>query len=190
MSLLAVTSGSSGSSLVAPEGTEFDGVTDYLSRSTDLTGNVDSKTFTFSCWVYRANATEAMLYKVPATWNSSILITAAGSLELYMNNSTGNIGLNYSSGSGKIPINSFVHILISIGMTSTATRFVYINDILVAGTYQTFINSTLLFKASGITVTREDYKGRLSHLYLDYTYRDLSIEANRRLFITSEGFPA
>ena len=34
---------------VMPEGVDFDGVNDYLSRSTDLVGNVDSKTFTFSC---------------------------------------------------------------------------------------------------------------------------------------------
>ena len=31
--------------------------------------------------------------------------------------------------------------------------------------------------------------GRLAHFFLDYTYRDLSIESNRRLFITAEGKP-
>ena len=41
-----------GEGVVAPEGVSFDGVTDYLSRSTDLVGNVDSKTFTFNCWIY------------------------------------------------------------------------------------------------------------------------------------------
>ena len=35
-----------------PEGVSFDGTNDYLSRSSDLTGNADGKTFTFSAWVY------------------------------------------------------------------------------------------------------------------------------------------
>jgi hypothetical protein len=37
---------------VEPVGIEFDGSNDYLTRTTDLVGNQDSKTFTFSCWVY------------------------------------------------------------------------------------------------------------------------------------------
>ena len=54
MSLLAVSSGdiAGGTSVAAPEGVDFDGVNDYLSRSSDLVGNVNSKTFTFSCWFY------------------------------------------------------------------------------------------------------------------------------------------
>ncbi len=32
--------------------------------------------------------------------------------------------------------------------------------------------------------------GRLSNFYLDYDYRDLSQETNRRLFITADGKPA
>ena len=35
-----------------PEAVDFDGVEDYLSRSEDLVGNSDGKTFTFSSWVY------------------------------------------------------------------------------------------------------------------------------------------
>lgn len=34
------------------------------------------------------------------------------------------------------------------------------------------------------------FAGRLAHVFLDYTYRDLSIEANRRLFITADRKPA
>ena len=35
-----------------PEAVDFDGVDDYLSRDSDLVGNSDSKTFTFSGWIY------------------------------------------------------------------------------------------------------------------------------------------
>ena len=32
---------------------DFDGTNDYLSRSSDMTGNADSKTFTLSFWMYQ-----------------------------------------------------------------------------------------------------------------------------------------
>ena len=51
MSLVHLGSTASSGSVPA-EGVDFDGTYDYLSRSTDLVGNVDSKTFTFSAWVY------------------------------------------------------------------------------------------------------------------------------------------
>ena len=35
-----------------PRAIGFDGTNDFLSRSSDFTGNTDGKTFTFSGWVY------------------------------------------------------------------------------------------------------------------------------------------
>ena len=40
----SLTNGASG----VADAIDFDGVTDYLSRSSDLVGNADGKTFTFS----------------------------------------------------------------------------------------------------------------------------------------------
>jgi hypothetical protein len=37
---------------IEPLGVDYDGSADYLSRATDLTGNSDGKTFTFSAWLY------------------------------------------------------------------------------------------------------------------------------------------
>jgi hypothetical protein len=41
-----------------------------------------------------------------------------------------------------------------------------------------------------ISPSGQNYRGRLSNVFLDYTYRDLSVEANRRLFVTADLKPA
>ena len=51
---------------------DFDGTNDYLSRSSDMTGNADGKTFTFSAWIYETSG------------NSKIY--QAGSSEMFGNN--------------------------------------------------------------------------------------------------------
>jgi hypothetical protein len=47
---------------VEPVGIDFDGTNDSLSRSSDLTGNADGKTFTFSAWVYRGEDATGTIY--------------------------------------------------------------------------------------------------------------------------------
>ena len=49
------------------EAVSFDRTNDYLSRSSDLTGNADSKTFTFSCWFYKSTAAINHIYTVGYT---------------------------------------------------------------------------------------------------------------------------
>lgn len=192
MSLLAVTSGSSGSSLVAPEGTEFDGVTDYLSRSTDLVGNVDSKTFTFSCWVYVDGSGNVRVFSSKNGTYRNSLVFNNGSLVFTGKNTVGTSVLNVTT---PISINTFIHYIISCDLSSTAKRYVYINDINTTSTWAIYLNQSIKFTAESHVISADEIgvvasvKGRLSNLFLDYTYRDLSIEANRRLFITADGKP-
>jgi hypothetical protein len=67
----------------------------------------------------------------------------------------------------------------------------YINDVLA----QTGAPTNAVIDFAGYTPEIAGprtgyYNGRLSNVYLDYTYRDLSITANRRLFITADLKPA
>jgi len=128
-------------------------------------------------------------------------VTSGGNLEVkaYVNGGTSFI-LNTSTPSGSIPKDTFTHVLVSFDMANAANRHVYINDVAVTPTYTTYDNTNLLFSTntyrhvvgSGwVFNTISDYtNGRLSNVFLDYTYRNLSVEANRRLFITAEGTPA
>ena len=128
------------SGVVEPEGVSFDGVTDYLSRSSDLVGNVDSKTFTFSCWVYKAEDS-----------SSSNIINFATSVNFFINISQTTLtisGYDQSAGSslyvryeGMLNMrNKWNHLVFSFDMasSSTASNF-YINDINYSFTKTTWL---------------------------------------------------
>ena len=194
MSLLHI--GGSGSSVVVPEGVDFDGVSDYLSRSSDLVGNVDSKTFTFSAWVYRVTSSQQVIISSYTSGvGEGIHIYISSGNQLYINcyNSSGTaIVVGYSQ--SILTSNTFFNILISLDTSSQGNSRLYINDIQSSITWTTFTNSFIdctkpNHSVSSSTTGTNKLKGRLSNLFIDYTYRDLSIEANRRLFITAEGKP-
>ena len=203
MSIRNIIDGSSSGSTVAtvaPQGVDFDGTYDYLSRSTDLTGNADSKTFTFSAWVYPSYSSASYMYGA-YTLNYPTTIAVDTSGALYMNGAntaSSALALNFKSTNFAVPKNSFSHILISIDMNNTSNRKVYINDIDITSsiTWTTYSNEVIDFTHLKHRVGVYAYddsakiKGRLSNIFLDYTYRDLSIEANRRLFIDANGKPA
>ena len=190
------------SKAVVPEGVSFDGVTDYMSRSTDLVGNTDSKTFTFSCCVYvetTGNATNYIFVSYDGTY---------GGIKTYINSRSDFIVQAYNSaGINILTINSnlntglydntFINITLSVDLSSPQNRYAYINDVLLPDTiFTTYTNDTIdvtkVYQNIGNSQanTAYNFKGRLSNLFIDYTYRDLSIEANRRLFITADGKPA
>lgn len=178
----------------APEGVSFDGVNDYLSRSSDLIGNVDSKTFTFSVWVYPSSLDGKLYYTGTSTDNFEIY--SSGN-DLYIQAKVGNSLIIQMLGNinDPLPENTYSHVAISLDLTSSANRYVSVNDEVITVTWNIYSNSNIDFTqgthhiAAGSGAANK-VKGRLSHVYLDYTYRDLSIETNRRLFITADGKPA
>jgi hypothetical protein len=79
-------------------------------------------------------------------------------------------------------------------MASTSQRHVYINDEIPTSLYWgTYNNFNIEFNVSGNNIGG-DYSTarpqRLSNVFLDYTYRNLSTVSNRRLFIDADGKPA
>lgn len=182
-----------------PEAIDFDGTNDYLSRASDLTGNADGKTFTFSAWIYLTSAT----HRIYDTSNSGtntlgiwFAISSQGFAARAWNASGTSILFAQSNPSGVlIPVRTWTHILFSVDLTNTSNRHFYVNDVLQPITWTTYTNDTIDFTRSAHGVgAYSDGAGkslqRISHLYLDYTYRNLSVEANRRLFITADRKPA
>lgn len=177
---------------ILPEAIDFDGTNDYLSRSSDLTGNTDSKTFTFSAWIY-LNTDNPRLYH-----NGYVSIGVDTSERLYGNmyaaDASGD-AINFICPTGSITLNTWVHILISADASNASNRSVYINDQAVSVTWSAYNNKSIGFSrpAHGVAATSGGSSklwGRLSSLFLDYTYRDLSVTNNRRLFITEDLKPA
>ena len=181
---------------------DLDGTNDYLSRSSDLVGNADGKTFTFSAWVWWSKTASSNRVYTMATGasgderlylyidpsNSAFGFLARNSSNVVVLNTLTNIDL-------KTVNNTFVHILVSIDLSNTTKRHIYLNDSVASSSWSTYTNDNIDFtlpyhRISGDSWNSSYFGGRLSNLYLDYTYRDLSVEANRRYFITADRKPA
>jgi len=189
------------SGAVEAQAIDFDGTNDYLSRSTDLVGNSDSKTFTLSLWVYHNASNEQQSYVSAIQTGGSFYginlrrKTNKGNYNvnggnLADNSAVFNVDFNVSSNGVVQPDNTFIHILVSIDLTDTAKRFVYVNDAVPSYiNFSTYTNGEIDFTKDKWRIGSQSFDngerldGRLSNVFLDYTYRDLSVEANRRLFV-------
>lgn len=183
----------------AAEAIDFDGTNDYLIRSTDLTGNTDSSTFTFSVWVWSDVSGLSYIYTTDNTTDARVQTwISTTQVGLYMKNSAGTVILNASATvpNNNPPKNTWIHILWSINLASTSNRSCYINDVLQSAvSWDTYTNGSIDFtqpnhNIAGGPVLGGYTKARLSNVYLDKTYRDMSVTANRRLFVTADLKPA
>ena len=197
-----------------PEGVSFDGSNDWLSRSSVLSGSSDTvKTLTLSVWVYYdpIPAVDSQIVKVLDIRQGS---SGHVALQLRVGSyGTAAIAAEYGSSWGQaindvyndsstpdagVPQSGWNHILYSVDLNNT-TSAMYINDVLANPSTDgsSLANQPMLFTTYGadINVGRQyggNYymKGRLAHLFLDFTYRNLSTVSNRRLFIDSDGKPS
>ena len=184
--LLGTTPVSSG---IEPEAVSFDGTNDYLKRTSDMTGNADGKTWTFSAWVYNTGVSQ----NIYSTYQSRFQVICQGNYFTISAKSTTEDAMFASYPNA--PLNTWNHILISCNQASTSQRHIYINGV-AHTTFNTYVNGNIDFTETQhyIGAANSNHinklKGRLAHVYLDKTYRDLSVTSNRRLFITADGKPA
>ena len=180
-------------------GVDFDGTNDYLNRTSDLSGNADGKTFTFSTFVYLAEDAASTFLNVATSGGSGRLnfaIDDSQKLIFEAYNSSGTRILNLESraaNAGGMPINTWTHILLSVDLANSSNRHLYINDVVPTHVdFDTYTDGTIDFtnpnwgvggNSSGGSVSKMRFGG----LYLDYTYRDLSTTSNRRLFVDADG---
>lgn len=194
---LQVAAGNSQETGDVAEAIDFDGTNDYLRRTSDLVGNTSSKTFTFSAWIWQASSANGRIYHVSnASTNTRFTVRVVNAtLEITGTANTNAVILTLTA---ELPAvtrtQTFYHVLVSIDMANTANRKIYINDIGEFLTVTTYTNAAIPFNQTSHTIAgaddSADDRGRLSNVFLDYTYRDLSIEANRRLFVTADLKPA
>lgn len=176
---------------------DFDGVNDFLSRTTDLAGAADGKTMTVSVWVYRGDTNDCAIQLNRNSGGSSLnrISQASNAFAVDFGNGSGGNVLIASVTSPTMPLNAWQHVLMSVDMSSTSLRSIYINDTAATVSWGAYSNANLVRVSDNIGIgARSDgalkFKGKLAHLYTDYTYRDLSITANRRLFYAGALQPA
>ena len=176
--------------------TKFGGETgDYLGRTTEFTGNSDSNTFTFSGWIYRENSDSNMyLYSADnGTYHFNINVNSSNNMIVSGWRNTSSRSLYTQSSGLNVPW-GWVHILISIDLSSTANRHIYINDVDQSSKFNwsTYSNDPIKFtwgkhSIGAFPLNGGEVDGNLAHIYLDYTYRNLSTTSNRRIFIDANG---
>ena len=171
--------------------TSFDGVDDFLSRSSDLTGNADGKTFTFSSWVIRTGANTRAIYPLRMQGFFYIEVASNGRITIGGANTSGSTVLSAITATNAVPLNTWTHILVSVDLTNTSNRYVYLNDVATSMTWSTYSNQNIDFTKTTSHVnsnTVGSFGAAIhSNIYLDYTYRDLSQTSNRRIFIDADG---
>jgi hypothetical protein len=169
--------------------TYFNG-TAYLSRSSDLSGNSDGKTFTFSAWVYADTLTGGFyIYRSGTGSQFWVIVNDDGKVTIRgFDNIDNSSRLNVDLPANTVVARQWTNILISFDLTSTSTRYVYVNDVAVTPTYSAYQNYNIDFTNSSHFIAAGSASsgkltGYVTNIFLDYTYRDLSVTANRRYFI-------
>lgn len=194
---LQVAAGNSQESADIAEAIDFDGTNDFLTRTGGLTGITDGKTFTLSFWLWAPNT---------PTQGQIICNTGSSPQRFAFYVSSNNVNMRGYDASGSIllqgsffygfAINTWNHILVSFDMANTDNRFIYINDVDQGGaSFNAYVNGNIDFtngdwRIGAIDASTALYKTRFSNVYFDRTYRNLSITANRRLFVTADLKPA
>lgn len=185
-----------------PNAVGFDGTNDYATRGAGLTGAADSKLLSGSFWI-KTNADGSQYYVVNAA-------TAAGGgtarnllhkgvsdlIGIQGNNSAGTIILNISTTANSVEAaDGWVNVLFSVDLSDTAKRHIYINDVSDLATVTTYTDDTIDFtQADWGLGARPDGSNKLNGAlaevwYAPGQYIDLSIESNRRKFISASGGP-
>lgn len=189
--LQAAAGNAGGAGAVEPIGVSFDGSNDYLTKSFSSGIASASKTFTFSAWVYlSSDVTASSTIFQWATLLFDINIPAGTVWTMSGYDSSYNTILGWdSTTSNKFVMDTWNHILVSIDLSDSSKRHVYVNDSLISGNYNTYSNTAVGFDVGGVATISSSsapWKGRMAGVYLDTTYRDLSVEANRRDFIDAD----
>jgi len=163
---------------------DFDGVEDHLSRGGLL--GTDSKAFTLSLWLYPVTLETGEQY---INFGSDRFVLYKSGTDKYrlLARNPDHTSVVVFSVSALLVKDTWTHIVMSVDTTDLAKRNVYVNDVPVSVLWDTYINDVINFSNTPYYVgsnstTSTLFKGRMSHVFLDTSYYDLSVDANRRLF--------
>ena len=191
---IALGSSMVGNSINLSDTTEYE----KLTRTSALSGVSAGKTFTLSAWVFIPNtAVYGQLFYVGNTGNASRVEIGFGNyINITARNSSNTKILDaYTASNVPITPGTWNHILVSMDMSNTSYRRVYVNDSNVSLTYDAYSNENILFNESRVNIfgqynNNNKLFGNLSNFYFDQTYRNLATTSNRRLFYAADGTPA
>jgi hypothetical protein len=161
----------------------FDGSNDYLS-STGI-GASDGKVFTLSSVMEVTTVGYARFFAIGTTAGGMKLEARkeAGNLYLRAANTSGTQVLEVSTPALTMPLGSHIHIVISVDLSDTAKRAIYIDGVAITGTWSTYTDDTLDFTSDVYLVgappnipSGYKWNGALGETYFNTAYTDLATD--------------
>ena len=181
----------------APDAVVFDGNFDYLKRTSQLTGISDGSQGTISFWIHLnvSSLTDRLLYMLNENTQQTMAIhMSGGKFRVVLKQSDGT-SLKVSIGDTALTTNTWHHVLASWDLSTTSKLDVYIDDVSHAMTATTNLTGTIDYTAANVGIGANTAGGSktdcdVADFYFNSTtYLDLSVESNRRKFITSDKKP-
>lgn len=170
-------------------GADFDGTNDNLERSDPFTGISDGPEATFSCWFRLDGGDGATQHIFNGSTQRTITRTSANVISVDFRG-TGRVTM--STAGTHTTSTTWKHLLVSFDTNTVGARHIYITD--VADT------SGVTFTAGNVPLTDDfgigaasgggsRFNGCLAEVFFHNDFIDISVEANRRKFITATGRP-
>lgn len=180
-----------------PNAVTFDGSSTYLRSDSALTGVANSKRVTGSGWFRRngGTGTSSIIY---AATNSNIRIRfdTSNYFEIYAEGTPSDTPVLTLFGSNTITDTNWHHFMFSADVAggNSAKSHLYIDGVDVKNA-PVFTDEIMEFASGNYAVGANTggsngFDGDIADLWIDYgTYLDLSIESNRRKFLSASGMP-
>jgi hypothetical protein len=178
---------------------DLDGSADYLSRTTAPTGIADSSTFTiaFSFTPDAATAGQRMVVFASSTSARFDVVFSTTGLSVSARN-TSSIILSTDTTGITFVVGRNYNVVVSVDLTDTAKRYIYINGSAVSATWSTYTSGSINFNISttpryyigtGASTTNW-YNGKIGALWFNTSYIDLSVASNLAKFVSGTGIDA
>jgi hypothetical protein len=182
---------------VACDAADFDGTNDYIARtSAFVPAATDSKKGTISFWFKADGATPVIIdtdqTRIQVDWN----LTSANKFNVFANQGVAPFSGQLWLESNAHAAGSWYHFLCSWDAATAGARHIYVNDVASLAAVNTFANVEVdwsgitAFQVGDIVGTGFKVDGGIAEVYFaPGHYFDLSVEANRRKFISATGKP-
>ena len=178
--------------------------TSYLARITSLNGSTDSKTFSFVASITNNESASSFgtFFLIGRTGPTAIglklIMSSDGNLYIEAKKLDGTTVL-YASLSAAIPSGTSKILAISIDLSNTSKRFIYVNGTLASVTWTTYLNEVLRLSLPDVTIgvgktdvgtyDNNPLSGSVAMCYFTTDYIDFSQEVNRNKFVDKLGYP-
>ncbi len=172
--------------------TDFDGTNDAYSRGAGLTGAADSKLGTASTWFRIDGGVGADMFAlINAGATMRFLFNAAAVMQVLAKQPAGGFVLNIQSSLVLAASATWHHVICSWDLGNT-TACIYVDDGNAVSSIPTNANidqTDTNWHIGANASSTPNWNGALAELYFALEYLDLSVESNRRKFISAAGKP-